>query len=185
VAAAVVLAVAAIGIYAVATRGDGESSDAGGHRSGSANPRVTTATDSSSASHLLSQRDVDRYPKASPERALLAWWRAAQFVDYQGFLEAFDSQLRRKLSASPKTRRALVAFGGFASASTLKFFNAQQGRQNAIVYIQVRYESRGSDGKLVTQPLPRTFRFVRQGGAWRLKSDDFVQETLPQSLRRS
>jgi O-Antigen ligase len=180
-AAIVVAAVVAVGAYALATRGDGDA--------GKAPPRRVASSASSPASnapppsHLLTQSEVDRYPASSPQHALLAWWRASQFVDYRGFIQSFDSQLQRKLAADPNTRQALAAFGGFANAATIKFLSLNRTPGLATAYTQVRYQTRGPDSKLVTTTYPRAFRLVRQGGTWLLQNDDFFQEALPADLR--
>jgi hypothetical protein len=147
---------------------------------------ATTTTDSAPTLHLLTPQDIDRYPAGSPQHALLSWWRSAQFIDYQGYLQSFASGFRQTLRSDPKTRRALLVLGGFLTASTVKFLDVEQDGPDAVtLYTEVRYQARNPDGTVATSTLPRAFRMIRQGGAWRLQDDSFVQQTLPASLRRS
>jgi hypothetical protein len=184
-AAVIVALAAAVGIYAIATRGDSGSPSVGASKPVASNAAKPTTTTASQSSHLLSQGDIDRYPSASPQHALLAWWRAAQFADYGGYVEAFDKQFRPGLRTHAKTRQALAAFAGFADAAEITVVDAHKGAGRATVYATINYRARAPSGKLFVQTYPRTFKLVRRADRWLLQNDDFVQEILPPSLRRT
>jgi hypothetical protein len=175
----------AVAAYAIAAR-SGDGSDTTAPRPLTTSSPGPSSTQRRPASiHLVSQQEIDRYPADSPQRALLTWWRASQFVDYQGFVEGLATRLRRKFPATAKTKRALVALAGFTTKSKVGFLGVRKRSTRAIVYTKIVYEAASPDGTVVTQPFPRAFRFVRQGGEWRLQNDDFVQELLPSPLRRA
>jgi hypothetical protein len=178
----VVVATAAVAAYALASRGDGGSKTAVTAATDTVTSR-TTATVQAATPHPLSQHDIDRYPATSPEHALLTWWRAVQFVDYQGFLEGFDKRVRRELAANAETKRALPAFAAFANGATVSFVDVRKARARATAYTEVRSAATTSDGKRITQTYPRVFRLVLQDRAWRLQNSDFFREVVPSSLR--
>jgi O-Antigen ligase len=172
--AAVVAAVAAVGVYAIITRGDSGSDTAS---------RVTNKAPLPSL-RLLMQRDLDRYPSASPQHAMLAWWRSAQFADYRGFLDGFDAKLRRKLAAAPTTKLTLPAVSGFAGPTTVKFFEVRKNAGQATLYVKMRWHGRTPAGRLVTHSYRQVFRFIREDRSWRLRSDDLYEALVPALLRQ-
>jgi hypothetical protein len=149
-------------------------------------PVTTTATRAvPPPPHLVTQRMIDRFPVTRPQHGLLVWWRAAQFVDYQGYLQSYANDVRQPIRSDPNTRSALPALAGFLTASTLKFLQVARDGPNAVtLYTRILYQAQRPNGKFAVQTLPRVFRMVRQGGTWRLQDDSFAQQVLPPDLRR-
>ena len=57
---------------------------------GGAAPPATTR---GPAEQLITQADLDRVPEGSPPRALLAWWRNAQFANLTAYVDGFQCAL--------------------------------------------------------------------------------------------
>jgi O-antigen ligase len=182
VTATAVVAIGVVAAYALASRDDGGAKTAVTAPTNTVTP-TTTATVPAARPHLLSQHDIDRYAATSPQHALLTWWRAAQFVDYPGFLEGFDRRVQRQLAADAETKRFLPAFGAFANTATVTFVDVRKTPARATVYTEVHSDATSPDGERVTNTYPRVFRLVRQGGAWRLQNSDFFREVVPSSLQ--
>lgn len=174
--AAVVVAAGLVGItYAVATHRNGASNSA---------PTTTAELKAGQPSALLTQRQIDGYPAASAQHALLVWWRAAQFADYHGYLSGFALQVRRKVAADPQRMEVFGRLTGFTIDAAPKVLGFQRTPAGADLYTEIAYRAKAPDGKVVAFSRPHVFQLVRQGGAWRLGNDDFVQELLPHSLLR-
>jgi hypothetical protein len=160
-----------------------------------AGPTTTTATSTRTVTvnapgpagpspYLLSRRKVDAQPAGTPQRALLAWWRAAQFTDYRTYLASFTAEFRQKLAARPRaTKAALVQFGGAITTASPKITSVEKRGKARTLYASIAYHVRTKSGWIVAQSVPRTFTFAREGGKWRLLDDDFVQQNLPPALR--
>jgi hypothetical protein len=133
---------------------------------------------------LLTRRQVEAERPATPQKALLAWWRAAQFGDYRAYLRSFAGTLRRKLAAKPtETKAALVQFGGAIAVAKPKIVSVEKTGDTRTLYTDIAYHGRTKNGWVVVQSVPRSFTFAREGGVWRLLDDDFVQQNLPPALR--
>jgi hypothetical protein len=178
-AVAVVLALVVGAAYALGKRSSGSSS--------AVTVTAPAAKRPPPKPPLLMPRDLARYPVASPQYSLLAWWRAAQFGDYSTYLSGFTSQVQHRLAADPKTKRAFVAFTGFADYAAVKFaavkiLSVRGKSPGAKLYVVATYRAGGPNGT-VLGTYPHMFTLVRQGGVWRQANDDFVQEIVPPSLR--
>ncbi len=73
-------------------------------------------------------------------------------------------------------------FTGFTINAAPRVLDFQRTRASAALYTEIAYRAKLPDGKVVDQASAHVFQLVRQGGAWRLGNDDFVQELLPPSL---
>lgn len=171
---AVLVAAALVGTtYAVATRPDGSTVTA------------TVALRYGQPSALLTQRQIDRYPTANPQHALLVWWRAAQFADYRGYLSGFMPQVRRRVAAEPDRMEAFSRLRGLALNATVKVLDVHRTSAGAALYTEIAYRAMARDGRVVAVTYEYMFRLARRGGAWRLGNDDFVQELMPHSRHRT
>jgi hypothetical protein len=132
---------------------------------------------------LVPQQEIDRYPLASPEHAMLVWWRAAQFANYASFLGGFDSRVRRKLGGAATTTQAVRAFAGFASLTAVKFVSVNRHPTRATIYADMRWYKTTPSGRVVISVFPRVFRLVREDGAWKLRDDAFFESILPSALK--
>jgi hypothetical protein len=179
------IVIAAATFFVVAGCNDAPSPKAAASSTGATSTSTVPSSTAVPPPHLVTQRMIDQYPLTSPQRGLLVWWRAAQFVDYQGYVQSYANGFRQTIRSDPNARGALLALGGFLTASTLKFLEVQRDRPNAVtLYTKIRYQSPGPNGTFALSTLPRAFRMVRQGGTWRLEDDSFAQEVVPAALRR-
>jgi hypothetical protein len=146
---------------------------------------LTTPGPAGPSPFLITRRQIEAQPPGTPQRALFAWWRAAQFVDYRTYLRSFAATLRRELAAKPtSTKAALVQFGGAMTVASPKIISVEKSGKTRTVYTDIAYHGRTKSGWIVVHSAPRSFTFARERGEWRLLDDDFVQQNLPPALRR-
>jgi hypothetical protein len=128
------------------------------------------------AEELLTAKDVSRYPEGSPARAVLAWWRRAQFADRIGVERAFTKSIRERLHEAGNERLAVEFFAAVIRPARPKILDVERDGPTAVVYTQIQY---------VSSSAPRAFRLVREKERWVLDDDSYMQSVLPQNLRRS
>jgi hypothetical protein len=163
------VALAALAALALAGCGDG----------GVAGPSTPRA-----AEQLLTGRDVARYAPDSPARAVLAWWRAAQFASAPEFEAAYADEPRRRIERDPHAREALLHFAGAIRLARPRVLSVSRRGTLATVYTRIEYRQPIGARRYVALSVPRAFVLVDDRG-WRLVDDDFVQDALPPALRRS
>ena len=133
---------------------------------------------------LLSEADVNRYPRGSPSHALLAWWRTTQFANLPAYLDSFDEVMQQVLGASPKTAEAVAYFAGAIRTARPAIIDVDSTGSRATVYTKIVYRQPVGTTTFITTTVPRAFNFVHEGGEWRLVDDVFVHLSLPVLLRR-
>ena len=141
---------------------------------------TTTAT---RAEQLLTDADVRRYSTGTPERALLEWWRSAQYADLSGFLDRFEPMVRRTLVRGAKTTEALTYFSAVLKAAKPKISSVERSGDRATIFAVIEFRHVKNDA-IETTSLPRAFTLVRRRSAWWLLDDLFFQSTVPDELRR-
>jgi len=150
------------------------------------------------AEQLLTPADVNRYPEGSPERALLAWWRAAQYDNLTRYLESFDAPMRAVLRRSPKAELALSYFSNAIRTARPKILDVDHapitgeqgpaGRRNSgervTVYTKIEFRRPVGVANFVVTDIPRAFEMINHSGRWLLLDDGFVQQTVIDAFRR-
>lgn len=136
------------------------------------------------AEQLLDDRAIERYAEPSPQRALLAWWRAAQFASRIDYLDAFTVQARERIERDLRLDEALVYFSGSIRTVRPRIVGVDKKGSNATVYALIEYRQPVGTRRFVATTVPRSFSMAMQYREWRLTGDEFVQESLPDSLRR-
>ena|SRR5215210_4566711 len=137
------------------------------------------------AEQLLTQSDVDRYPRPTPQHAVLQWWRDAQYSNVTGFVNAFQPSVRAKLRADSKTAAALEYFSSSIRTARPAIANVGIDDATATVYTEVKYRTPIGTSRYVTTSRPQAFVLVRRAARWLLQNDSFFQTGLPVRLRRS
>jgi hypothetical protein len=136
------------------------------------------------AEQLLTQMDVNRYPRGSPQRALLSWWRAMQFADQSNYVDSYVLPVRRLLQADPRMPQVLAALSGQLRTVRPLVRGAELRANRATIYTKVAYRTPVGSQRYVTSLVPKAFTLVLRQGRWRLVDDGFVQSSLPPLLRR-
>jgi hypothetical protein len=165
------LASAAVVVLALAAAGCG---------GGSAPPSSAQGA----AQQLLRQSDLARYPAGSPARAILEWWRSAQFADAEGYRAAFAPPLRSAVAKDPRAADALNYFAGAIRDARPKILSVSAAKGRATVYTLIEYRQPIGTTRYITSTVPRAFTLERIASRWLLTDDAFVQTTLPAVLRR-
>jgi len=137
------------------------------------------------ADQILTQSDVDRYPAASPQHALLQWWRDVQYANLTGYFDAFDPSIRQKLQQDSKARAALEYVSGSVRTARPAIASVRRRGPTATVYTAIKYRTPIGTRRFVTTSRPQAFVLVQRGGDWLLQNDSFVQSVLPVRLRRT
>ncbi|MEN3340789.1 MAG: hypothetical protein V7644_193 [Actinomycetota bacterium] len=153
---------------------------AGGCGNGTQKPQALPGA----AQQPLTRTDVDRYPAGTPQRALLHWWRDAQYVNLAGYLDDFQPAFRRVLRQDRKTLRGLAWFAGSIRPARPTIQNIEVRGNTATIYTRVAYRTPVGLSRFVTSTAPQAFVLVRRRGRWLLHDDNFVQSTLPPQLQR-
>lgn len=142
-------------------------------------------TERGTAEQLLDDKAIERYAEPSPQRALLAWWRAAQFASPTDFLDAFTVQARERIERDRRFDRALLYFSGSIRTVRPRIVGVDKKGTRATVYVLIEYRQPVGTRRFVATTVPRSFLMTMQHRQWRLTGDDFVQESLPDSLQRA
>ncbi len=127
---------------------------------------------------LLTPAEVARYPAASPQRALLAWWRNAQFADRPAFLAGFAPSLRSRFEHSPRLGEEFDYFSNGIRNAAPRILSTEVEGNRARVFTRVEYRNLIGATRFVTASRPQAFEFVRGGVSWLLADDTFVRSTL-------
>ena len=133
---------------------------------------------------LLTAAAVARYSADSPEHALLAWWRIAQFDDGLAFRAALAPPLRSRFESDPGFGDDLNFFAGSIRNAAPKVVNTEIDGDRARVFTIITYRSPVGTTRFVTYSRPQAFELVRWRKRWLLADDSFVQSTLRQQAGR-
>ena len=131
---------------------------------------------------LVSPTDVAKYRPGTPERALLSWWREAQYGNLTGFLNGFSGAVRVKLESSPKLTDVLVRFSNTIQTARPQIETVSRGRLLATVFTSVEFRQAVGARRYIATTTPQAFAMVREG-QWRLADDYFVRRFLLPSER--
>ena len=115
---------------------------------------------------LVTQKDIAKYPPASPQRTLMSWWRAMQYTDGRGYLALLATPLRNARQADRAYRVQLP-------------FIARQVDDAFPHITQVSIE----DDAATVYTVAQAFSLVRENGFWRIADDLFVEAGVLEQLR--
>jgi hypothetical protein len=121
---------------------------------------------------VLTTQDVDRYPRDSPARSVLEWWRALQFDSpalaaryYSPRLGLTPNELERYLKLGPGL---LKLHAGVRVVQVEK-----QGRHSTVL-IWLTQRLRHPNGRTDVVRTPASFDLVKQHGRWLLADNRYV-----------
>lgn len=137
----------------------------------------------SAAEYLVSAAEVDRQPADSPEEALMSWWRAIQYNDFDGYVSLLAAPLQSRRRASDAARRDLALASGELVRSQPKIDDAEETDGEATIYTRIETRQPVGATRFTTSSSPQAFTLVRQGGKWRL-ADDFYVTNRATNIRK-
>ena len=137
------------------------------------------------AEQLLTASEIRRHPEGSPARTLYEWWRSAQYADLTGYLEHYETRLRRELEAEPNTEGVLEVFAGFIRTARPVIQQVEREGETTTVYTEIEFRRPVGTTHYATTTRPQAFTMVRQRGEWRLVDDLYVDQSVGAVVRAS
>lgn len=131
------------------------------------------------AEQLLTPREVAAAPSGSPQRALVTWWRAAQFADRPGFLRALAPAVRRTFERRARLDHDLIVFGEFIRLARPHVERVRREGPRAILATTVAFRTPTGGSQFLTSKRAATFILVRSHGRWRLADTAFFDTFVP------
>lgn len=127
--------------------------------------------------NIVTESDLARYPRNSPERALLMWFQAVQFRDQDAVrLHTTDS--------------AVVPVGSKTLAEAVKLIGSFLGKPRIVstrvrgkgAVVRIFIQSWEPDNATPVLEIPRSFTLLRVGGRWKLSDLSYLMETRAEIL---
>jgi hypothetical protein len=125
---------------------------------------------------LLSERDIERYPKDSPARAVLEWWRALQFDN--AVLAAAYYARRVEMTPPRLERRLGVGADVLGLKARFRVVDVIKERRTATVLAVLTRVLRHPNGRADRMRSAHSFNLVREGGKWRLSDNRYIDEVV-------
>lgn len=125
------------------------------------------------AEQVLSRADVEQHAEGSPERALFAWWRAAQYSNLPRYLSHFSSDVRAELERG-EARRELRRFADSIRTARPELVETEITGDRATVSTRILFRQPIGLTRYITTARPQAFELTREGGRWVLVDDVFV-----------
>jgi hypothetical protein len=127
---------------------------------------------------LLTRADIARFPRASPQAALLTWWRDVQFDDLIGYLRFLPPSVASAELNAGAAQRYLMLLSGQLQAAKPRITGANIMGKSATIYTQIYYRQAVSNTQWVTTSSPQAFSLVNNGGSWQLADDYFIRQRV-------
>lgn len=160
--AAVAFACAGLSVTAISC-GDRQSSSA---------PIHTTPTGIPGLRNIVSDADIGRYGKGTPERTLLEWFQAVQYKDAIGAAQLVDARTLRRVGPI-RFRSAVLTVGSALGKPAIVDLRPSPDGKQVSVRLLVEGFSPGT-----TEPvssIPTSFHMVNKG-KWRLADVNYLTE---------
>jgi hypothetical protein len=135
------------------------------------------ALEAPAAEQVLTRADVERQPQGSPERAVYAWWRAAQYSNLQRYVQAFSTDVRTKLERG-EARRELRRFADAIRSARPEIMETDVSGNHAVVSTRILFRQPLGLTRYVTTARPQAFDLTREDGRWVLSDDFFVDMVI-------
>ncbi len=154
---------------------------AGAASAGCGSGSAPAAAYPAAAEQLVSPADINRFDSISPERALMTWWRDAQFSDLSGYLSLFAGDIRARLEQGQGERELPIFAAGIRTAKP-QVVNVELTGDTAIVYTRIVFRQPVGARRYVTTTRPQAFRMIQVGPHWRLSDAYFVDSITRAAL---
>jgi hypothetical protein len=126
--------------------------------------------------HVVTMRDIARYPEDSPPRTVLLWWRALQFDSAELAARYYSP----KLGLTPKGLEDALALSPDLLGVTagLRVVDVEKSGRRATVLAILTKEFRHPNGRTDTTRVASSFNVVRQDGRWLLADNRYIDKIL-------
>ena len=119
---------------------------------------------------LLTQKQVDKQPVGSPQRAIFEWWRALQFKNTPEAVPYFSPSLHMTPSRLTKYLPAAES----ALAYRPRLVEVQESGDKAIVRVLLEKITTNPNGRLDRERKAQAFNLVREDGSWKLSENLYL-----------
>jgi hypothetical protein len=130
---------------------------------------------SGSVSNIVTPGEISAQPAGSPQRALLSWFAAVQFKDYEGVSEFFAPEALKRIS--PARLRRDVNLVAPALGHPLVVESRPNG-DKTVLRVLVQSFAAGTKGP--TSNTPQTFVMVKDGNDWKLADPNYLTGSAAQ-----
>jgi hypothetical protein len=131
------------------------------------------------AEQLLSQRAITAQPAGSPQRALVSWWRDAQYADRPGFLRMLAPAARARFEQRRYLDHDLIVFAAFIRLARPHVDRVRRVGDRAIVSTTIGFRTPEGGTQFVTSNRSETFSLVRRHGRWGIADTAFFDTFVP------
>ncbi len=135
-------------------------------------------------SALVSTADVVKYKPHSPQRTLMAWWRAIQYTDGRAYLSLLSEPLRERNRENRAYRTQLPVMARQLLPAQPHIKRVAVDGDSATIYVQIEFRTLVGADKFSATRFPQAFALVREGKEWRMADDLFVEAGAAPELRR-
>jgi hypothetical protein len=132
---------------------------------------------------LVTQKDIAKYPPASPQRTLMSWWRAMQYTDGRGYLALLAKPLRTARQKDRLYRLQLPIIARQVDDAFPHITRVSIEDDRATVYTELEFRQLVGASDYATTRVAQAFSMVRENGAWRIADDLFVEAGTLDQLR--
>jgi hypothetical protein len=127
---------------------------------------------------VLTSDDVNRFPEGSPTRALNEWWRAIQFRDIEAAKRLYASGVK-----VDDLEHQVASLAPPLSASRPSVVDIDETDKSAKLYVIVqtlplRATGQVQRGGTRAVETPVVFRLVKQGDAWKLADNSYIDQRV-------
>ena len=126
---------------------------------------------------LLRASDIRKFPKGSPERVLLRWWRQIQFNNAGGAVGFYDESAG--VEVDELVRQLPKASAVFRGRPVIQ--DLDRNDERASVYLVVRQEAKTPDGDEVEIQRPVSITLLRVGDEWKIANNLFIEQLVAQA----
>jgi hypothetical protein len=141
--------------------------------SGELEPQEYTAA----SEQLVSREEIERFAPDTPARALLAWWRSAQYADREDYLDGFAEPTREQIERRDVAHEVTAFAAGIRNAKP-EIVETDVAGNEATVFTLVRFRMPVGSTRFVTTSQRQAFDLIREDGEWRLSNDVFVRSIV-------
>ncbi len=161
--------------------GDSESGDTDRSEKTAPDRSEKTATEKDSAAlrRVVTEEAIAQRPRNSPDRALLNWWQAVQFEDFEGVRLLSTRQALSRTSPRGLSRAVSTVASALGRPEIVRV--RSQGDRAAV---RVLIQSFGSKAGQTVSTDPATFELRRMRGKWRVGDLGYLLETAQTINRR-
>jgi hypothetical protein len=133
---------------------------------------------------LVTQSNVLAYKPHTPQRTLMAWWRAMQYTDAPGYLSLLSEPVRKARRQDRAYRVQLPIIARYVDSAFPHIQKISVSGARATAYVEIEFRRLVGSDKYASTRIPQAFPMVRESGEWRMADDLFVEAGTDPEMRR-